>query len=54
MATLAGAWSGGSTFLWTQGYGALPRAKRMAEAVRDLTFAGGLAILVAGTVLFLF
>jgi hypothetical protein len=54
MATLARAWSGGSTFLWTQGYGAPPRARRMAEVVRDLTFAGGLAVLVSGTLLFLF
>jgi hypothetical protein len=54
MATLARAWSGGSTFLWTQGYGALPRSRRMAETVRDVVFAGGLAILASGTFLFLF
>lgn len=54
MATLARAWSGGSTFLWTQGYGSLPKARRMAETVRDFVFAGGLAILASGTILFLF
>ena len=54
MATLARAWSGGSTFLWTQGYGVLPRARRMGETVRDVAFASGLAILASGTFLFLF
>ena len=54
MATLARAWSGGSTFLWTQGYGATPRVQRMTETLRDVVFAGGLAILVSGTFLFLF
>jgi hypothetical protein len=54
MATLARAWSGGTTFLWTQGYGTTAPGRRMTETLRDVAFAGGLAILASGTLLFLF
>lgn len=54
MATLARAWSGGTTFLWTQGYGTTAPGRRMTETLRDLAFAGGLAVLASGTLLFLF
>lgn len=50
---MTGAWRGGSTFLWTQGYGVLPRARRLTEVVRDVAFAGGLTALAWGTLVFL-
>ena len=50
---MAKAWSGGSTFLWTQGYGTLQRTRRVTEALRDVAFTGGLVVLAWGTALFL-
>ena len=50
---MATTWSGGTTFLWTQGYGTLDRVRRVSETVRDVAFVGGLAILAWGTVFFL-
>jgi hypothetical protein len=46
------AWSGGTTFLWTQDYGTLRGTRRVTEAVRDVVFAGGLVVLAWGTVFF--
>jgi hypothetical protein len=50
---MAGAWSGGSTFLWTQGYGTLQRTRRVVETLRDVVFTSGLVALALGTALFL-
>jgi hypothetical protein len=50
---MATTWSGGTTFLWTQGYGTLHRVRGVAEMLRDVAFASGLVVLAWGTLLFL-
>jgi hypothetical protein len=50
---MASAWSGGSTFLWTQGYGTMQRSRWVMETLRDVAFGGGLVVLAWGTVFFL-
>lgn len=45
-------WMGGSTLLWTQGYGSPDAARRMFETLRDVAFVGGLAVLAWGSFYF--
>jgi hypothetical protein len=46
-------WMGGSTLLWTQGYGSPDALRRAFETLRDVAFASGLVTLAGGSLFFL-